>query len=84
MKVSTTVQQEVVLDSRAVDEVFKKKLDTLCGGEDVYLKDGWLEEWEDTGHGSGLTHQRGRATPLQKAALALRDALNEERRKKSA
>lgn len=81
MKVSTTVVQEVTLDGNAVNAVFKKQLDALCGGEDVYLKDGWLETWEDTGHGSGITHQLGRPTSVQKAALALRDALAEERRK---
>lgn len=80
MKVSTTVRQEVVLDGDAVNDVFKKRLDDLCGGEDIYLNgDGWLEEWEDTGHGSGITHQRGRPTPVQKAALKLRDALRDER-----
>ena len=75
MKVSTLVTQSVELDERAVETVFNTRLAELCGGDGVYINDGWLEEWEDTGHGSGLTHQKGRATELQKAAIHLRDLL---------
>jgi hypothetical protein len=96
MKVSTTVRQEVVLDGDAVAEVFKRQLDSLCGGADVYLneKTGKVEEWDDTGHGSGITDVvDDKPSPLKLAALKLRSLLKkqlaeqyraeEERRKKA-
>jgi hypothetical protein len=83
MKVSTTVRQEVVLDGDAVATVFKKQLDSLCGGEDVYLneKTGKVEEWDDTGHGSGITDiVDDKPSKLKLAALKLRSLLEEEKR----
>ena len=84
MKVHTTVVQEVTLDGNAVREVFTKQLNSLCGGEDVYLNDkGELEEWEDTGHGSGMTHVVSKKpTKIQIAAIELRGLLHKERMKK--
>jgi hypothetical protein len=81
MKVHTTVTQEVTLDVHAVEEVFNRRLERLCGGEGVYIDDktGKLMSWEDTGHGSGITETLGDPTPVQKAAHALKDALREER-----
>jgi hypothetical protein len=80
---STTVRQEVFLDADAVETVFKAQLDALCGGKDVYLneKTGFIEEWEDTGHGSGLTSVVDKKpTALLLAALKLRSLLAEEKR----
>lgn len=83
MKVSTTMVQSVELDARAVDEVFKAQLDSLCGGKDVYLNDktGEVEEWDDTGHGSGITDVVDKKpSELKLAALKLRRLLDDARR----
>lgn len=85
MKVSTTVRQEVVLDGEAVAEVFKRELDHLCGGAEVYLneKTGEVEEWDDTGHGSGITDVVDKKpSKLKLAALKLRSLLEEEKRER--
>ena len=83
MKVSTTVVQTVELDARACEEVFNTRLDSLCGGKDVYLnpKTGKVEEWDDTGHGSGITDVVDeKPSKLKLAALALRELLKEAQR----
>jgi hypothetical protein len=81
MRVS--VRQEVVLDGEAVDAVFRDRLDTLCGGKDVYLNDktGEVEEWDDTGHGSGITDVVDKnPSDLKLAALKLRSLLDDAQR----
>lgn len=86
MKVSTTVRQEVVLDGDAVETVFKNRLDAYCGGEDVYLNDetGQVEEWEDTGHGSGLTNVVDKKpSELKLAALKLRSLIKQAEREEA-
>lgn len=82
MKVSTTVVQSVELDSNAVTEVFKARLDWLCGG-DVYLNEdtGFIEEWTDTGHGSGMTDVvEKNPSEVQLTALKLRSLLKDAER----
>lgn len=86
MKVSTTVRQEVVLDGDAVEEVFKTRLDQYCGGKDVYLNDktGEVEEWEDTGHGSGITDVVDKKpSELKLAALKLRSLIKQAEREEA-
>jgi hypothetical protein len=87
MKVSTTVRQEVVLDGEAVETVFRERLDSLCGGKDVYLntETGQVEEWEDTGHGSGMTDVVDKKpSTLKLAALKLREELKKAEREEAA
>ncbi len=71
----------VDLDAGAVQQAFDKRLNDLCGGEHVYIDDkGKVKDWEDTGHGSGLTLDVKDPTKTQIAALKFRQALSEIRR----
>lgn len=83
MKVIVTQYQEVTLDDAAVQQVFRGELDSLCGGADTYLEKGVVKEWEDTGHGSGITRTAfAEPSDIMVAALKLRELLDDERRKK--
>jgi hypothetical protein len=78
MRVHTTVTQAVDLDKAAVEEVFRGRLYELCGSDGAYLneKTGEVEEWYDTGHGSGITDVVDKApSELKLAALKLRKLL---------
>lgn len=80
MKVIITHLESVELNYDTVKEVFQKHLESLCGGEHVYISDkGVVEEWEDTGHGSGLTRKVEDPSPTQIAALKFRESLREIR-----
>jgi hypothetical protein len=84
---TTTVRQEVVLNDDAVEEVFNNVLDSYCGGTHVYLNDksGEVEEWEDTGHGSGITDVVDKKpSALKLAALKLRSLLKQAEREEAA
>jgi hypothetical protein len=73
MKVYITQSVPVELDGAAVKQCFEKYLEDLCGGEHVYISDkGVVEEWEDTGHGSGITRKVEDPSPTQIAALKFR------------
>lgn len=83
MQVQTLVPHTVTLDERAVEAVFHARLDSLCGGPDVYLNDktGEVEEWENTGHGSGITRvEDKKPSKLKLAALNLRQLLKDKER----
>jgi len=71
--------EEVKLDPDAIEEVFRARLDQMCGGEHVYIDDktGKVMSWEDTGHGSGLTEAVEHPTARQIAALKFRSTLKE-------
>lgn len=78
MKVHTTTVTEVTLDADAVEKVFKARLDQMCGGEELYLaEDGTAHWWEDTGHGSGITHDVQNPTAKQIHALRFKQALRD-------
>lgn len=76
MKVTVTHHERIELDGNAIEEVFAAKLEQLCGGEHVYLDEkGRVMEWDPGYHGSGSTTELGNTTPVQIAALKLRDAM---------
>lgn len=79
MKVFVSQMVPVDLDSNAVQEVFNRRLEELCGGEHVYIDDdtGKVLEWTDTGHGSGMTDEVKGASKIQIAALKFREAARE-------
>lgn len=78
MKVGITTTTYVELTGDAIKQAFEKHLDDLCGGEGVYIDDkGRVKEWEDTGHGSGITDDVKNPSKRQVAALKFRRALHE-------
>lgn len=81
MKVVVTRLESIELDGHAVDEVFKKRLDSMCGGEHTYIdpETGKVMDWEDTGHGSGLTEEVKDPSPRMVAALKFRAELTKIR-----
>lgn len=79
MRVTVSVRSDVQLDPSEVEKAFTAHLEMLCGGPRTFIRDGKLFYWDDTGHGSGLDVEMGRADLVQAAAHELRSQLEKAR-----
>ena len=71
MKISVRQYLDLELPEESVEEVFRKHLDELCGGE--MDSSGRFFNWEERGHGNTVRcYSDKKPTKLQLAAINLR------------